>query len=467
VASETTRDALISKLNKRTVGYESYRNLLSGDGPLPQTARTDEYKRLMGLARVDIAQIIVESVSERLNVEGFRTDERSLDGDVELGKAWVQAGGPLESSLAFTESLSVGDGYLVLTMEDDRPVFAAESADRFVCTYEPGSRRKIQSALKLWHDTDENGNIVSYATVWDEAGATRWRSTGIILPGSSTWVQEESWENTLGRVPVVHLRNRPDLKTSTGRSELWGLDNDIDRINKLMADALLISEFSGFRIRTATGIDVEVDADGKPVQPFTVGPDRLLVSPNEQTKFDSLEETNIEPLLNAVKMAVTQVAALSRTPMFYLSGDLVNLSGDTLREMREQFRRKVQQRQAEFSGAMEEAGRMLAEATGGATPETLEVMWRDVEEVDRFQEAQAVAGLVAGGIIPAAQGQVDLGYSTIDRERMATELRAEQAQKLAQQRMQMDMEAAAAARASGQQDTTNNARRAGGNAQEG
>jgi hypothetical protein len=407
----------------------------------------------MGLARVDVSQVIVDSVSERLNVDGFRTDPRDLDGDSELGLAWQRARGPFESTMAFGESLEVGDGYVVLGLKDGMPVLSAESADNFTVRYVSGSRTELASALKVWSEETDTG-IVTYATLYEPDAVTTWMSDGSLdIPSYSVWKPVDAVDNPLGMVPAVHFRNRPLLSTQNGRSELWGLENDLERVNKLMADLMLMSEFSGFRVRFATGIDVELDENNQPKAPFVIGPDRLLVSPNENTKFGDLAETQIDSQIQAVKMAVTQVAAISRTPMFYLSGDLVNLSGDTLREMRERFRRKVEQRQMQFGLAVEQLGRMVAQVTG--TPaETLEPIWRDVDEVDRFEAAQAAATLTGAGVIPTSQAQIDLGYSTLDRERMENDLRAEQARKVAQERL-------AAQTAPTQQDTNPQPRAAG------
>jgi hypothetical protein len=236
----------------------------------------------------------------------------------------------------------------------------------------------------------------------------------------NAWVEMDRQPNPFGFIPVTHLRNRPKLDTPTkGRSELSGLENDLARINKFSADLMLLSEFSSFKVRYATGLAVNTDEAGNPIQPFSIGPDRLLLAEAPDAKFGTLDETSLDPMLNALKASMSQVAALSRTPLWYLSGDLVNLSGDSLRVMDSQHVTKVKQRQLELQEAFEQTMRMILRVEGSPLADgPVEVMWQDPTQRSFSELANGITQLSSVNVLPREQAWVELGYGPVERERM-------------------------------------------------
>lgn len=434
MAANDPRTELYDAVEARRRRNAFYRSLTEGAAPLPIAARdtrSTTFRRVLEWARIDLGAVVVDSTAERLGIEGFRTDPNSLEGDSEAWGVWSAAGGPLQSQLAIVDALTVGDSFLVGERTDDGlPVLSAESSDTFTVTYQPGSRSLITQAAKAWHEGDELEGA-DYLTVFDADAVRRYtRQAG------GAWKQYDESENPLGFIPVAHVRNRPKLSSKAGRSELAGLENDLARVNKLSADLLMLSEFSSYKVRYATGIEVEEDATGSPVKPFEIGPDRLLTSENDQAKFGTLDETSLDPTLSAVKTAVSQVAALSRTPLFYLTGDLVNLSGDALRAMDGQAVAKAKQRQLEFDEPFAESMRMLLRLGESALADgPVETMWTDPESRSYSELADGVTKLVGAGVTPLEQARIDMGYSSLERERMRSYAAQDAAMRRLEQRV--------------------------------
>lgn len=419
----TSAVARIGKMQERNL---LYRSMIDGTFALPFANRDDarytEFKRLLEWARIDIAGVIVDTTAERLTVEGFRTDPKSLEGDDAAWEVWDRVGGPLTSQLAIIDALSVGDSYLLIERDEDgMATMCGETSDSMIVVYKPGSRTVIDYAAKTWREVDAKGDPVTYCTMFDKDRVQRFMCRGE-LTENAKWEASPAEPNPLGFVPVAHIRNRPTLSKTYGRSELWGLTNDIGRVNKLSADLMLISEFSAFKVRYGTGIETDTDPiTGKEIAPFNIGPDRLLTSENDLAKFGSLEETPLSGHLETVKALLTQVAALSRTPLFYLTGDIVNVGEGGLRAMDMQAVAKAEQRQLELDAAFANAMRMLLKAEGSPLAEgTVQTMWRDPEKRSYAELADSVTKLTSGDdpVLPKEQAWIELGYSPTERERM-------------------------------------------------
>lgn len=425
-----------------------YRSMIDGTFALPfanrDDARYQEFKRLLQWARIDIASVIVETTAERLTVAGFRTDPKSLEGDDGAFELWDRVGGPLTSQLSIVDSLSVGDSFfLVERDEDGKATLSGETSDFMTAVYAPGSRTKIDYAAKSWVERDDKGDKVTYLKLISDTQVETFVKMG--EGDNGQWKSQGAEDNPFGFLPVTHLRNRPSLAKRYGRSELWGLENDIGRVNKLSADLMVLSEFSSFKVRFATGIEADTDASGTAVAPFNIGPDRLLTTPNDNAKFGTLEETSLDGILQAVKAMMGQVAALSRTPMFYLSGDIVNIGVEGLRAMDGQLVNKVLQRQLEMESAITDAERMLLRVEGSPLADgPLETIWADPRQRSFSELSDGISKLTSGPepVLPREQAWVELGYSPLQRERM----RSYATQDAARRRVQA-MSAPAAGRA--------------------
>ena len=89
-----------------------------------------------------------------------------------------------------------------------------------------------------------------------------------------------------------------------------------DAENKLMADALVTSEAYARPRRWATGLEIEEDGDGNPVDPFARG--RSLQSEDPETKFGQFDPARLDSYADMSATITQLVGAMTGLPAHYL-----------------------------------------------------------------------------------------------------------------------------------------------------
>src|SRR5690606_38050895 len=197
------------------------------------------------------------------------------------------------------------------------------------------------------------------------------------------WVQQ--WEevglvkNPSGEIPLIPLVNRPSvLKRPDGESELEDVYLTQDRINEMLFNRALAAWTTAYRQKWATGLEIPVDEDGNPVQPFEAAIDRLWVSEDERTRFGEFGATDLKPFIEAVEEDVQHIAVQTRTPRHYFVQQGQAPSGDAIKSAEAGLVAKVFEKQAYLGRGFAEAMR-LAKVMAGEPAPPLEVVWADPE----------------------------------------------------------------------------------------
>jgi hypothetical protein len=180
---------------------------------------------------------------------------------------------------------------------------------------------------------------------------------------------------------------------------------------------MLAGEFTAFRIKWATGIDIPTDDNGDPLMPFNVAMDRLWTSENPDAKFGTMEATDLKVYRDAIEQGVQQLAAITRTPPFMLLGNLTNLSAEALKATESGLVKKALQRQTTFGESWERLMSMALRASGdGRDASSMETIWRDPENVSESQHVDALTKLYTIGL-PAEAVWEEWGASPQQIER--------------------------------------------------
>jgi hypothetical protein len=143
-----------------------------------------------------------------------------------------------------------------------------------------------------------------------------------------------------GRVPVVELANRQRL-IKRPQSDLVDIAPLQDAHDKILADLIIAASFGAVPVRTATGLVYKTNAAGRPVNdagdeitPFDVRADRVWISPNDKTKFDTLEGSSLEGFIKARDTILATARSLSRVPLHYFDmGGTSGVSSETLKAL--------------------------------------------------------------------------------------------------------------------------------------
>ena len=372
--------------------------------------------------------LIVDSVEERLNIEGFRMGSTGEQADTEAWRIWQKNGLDLQSELAHREAMVTGAAYITVWAGDDpnTPNISVESSQQMIVAYEPGDRRKRVGAWKRWLDDD--GYI--YGTLYLPDQIIKYRSGGkynsydlkskdfsSLTTDRVQWILRPGVEaimpNPLGVVPVVELKNQPRI-LGDGRSEIEGIMNLQDAANKLIVDMLVSAEYSAFRQRWVTGLDIPTDNNGNPVEPFEAAVDRLWQTNSPDAKFGEFEQTDLGNYVSSIELLVQHVASQSRTPFHYflLNGGQAP-SGESIQSAEAGLISKARRRMRSFEEGWEEAMRiafLIKNDRERGEAYDAQVIWKDPAYRSQSALVDSLLKLDALGV-PRKQLWSDAGYT--------------------------------------------------------
>ncbi|MFC6090866.1 phage portal protein [Saccharothrix lopnurensis] len=199
-------------------------------------------------------------------------------------------------------------------------------------------------------------------------------------------------EHDIGLCPVVRYAAQLDTEgAATG--EVTPYIGNAKRIDKSTYDRMLTQHWNSWKVRTATGMakpDTEAEAN-KAALLLRQGD--LLASTDPNTRFGTLDETSLEPLIAAERSDIETLAAVSQTPSHELTGQLVNLSAEALAAARSGLRAKTFEYKVGFGESHVQTLRLSALIEGNdadAADVMARVTWQDTEVRSLAQAADAL-----------------------------------------------------------------------------
>jgi len=398
------------------------------EGKHPLLFASEKFRKAFGGLFRDFADnwcgIVIDAVEERLDVDGFRVGEEP-EADKDIWRIWQENALDAESQIAHTEALVAGEASVLVWPGKDpaTPEITIEHASQMIVAFEAGSRRKRAAALKCW--LDDSG--YAFTTLYLPTELYKYRSDQKIASGYGMsgirWVEREIdgepsvIPNPLGDVPVVPIINRPRL-LKPGSSEIRTVMPMQDAVNKELADLIIASEFTSFRQRYVTGMEMPRDPETKqPVEPFKPAADRLWWSEDPDAKFGEFGETNLENYVKVIEMLVQHIASQTRTPphYFYLSGQFP--SGEAIKSAETGLVAKARRKMRHFGDAWEEAMRLALKAAGKKVPDVIETVWGDPEPRTEGEHIDALLKQQSFGV-PNEVLWEKAGYTPTEIERM-------------------------------------------------
>jgi hypothetical protein len=407
------------QLDRQAFECAEYERYYEGDHPL--AFATAKFREAFGLLLEEFAdnwcEIVVDAPVERLAVVGFRFGEED-DGDDDAWGIWQRNNLDAESVIAHTEAGKCGKAYLLVDPNRGDPRITVEHASQVIVACDPSNRRRRLAALKRWVEDDGYW----YATVYLPTFVMNWRSSEPVKNARPQWVplDDISGSHTLGDVPVVPLENAPTLLKG-GRSDLKPAIPIQNAVNKLCDDMLVASEYGAFRQRVLTGVEIPRDpVTGEPLESVkvTAAISRMLTFENENAKVFDLPATDLQNFRTAIEMFVEHLAAQTHTPSHYISGKIVNASGDALKAAEAGLTAKCKRKILNFSDGWEEAMALALRATGRqVSAEDGEALWRDPETRSVGEVTDSLVKKRTLGV-PLETLWAEMGYTPAQIKRM-------------------------------------------------
>lgn len=363
---------------------------------------------------------VVEAMTERMHLMGVRP-RKATKVDATLRQWWEESGAAADAPLAFNTMATArrvfalvwddgsGDGVPEVTFEDPRQAIVA---------YEPGSRRKRRSALKMWRDDEyDYATLYTPKLVWKFQRARFGQSTNLELPPAiradlGAWqerrgLDDEAWpiENPLGVVPMVELQNRPKL-IGEPLSEIAGVISMQDAINAFWAYLFTAGDFAALPQRVILGAQLPkipvLNKDGqkigeKPIDLPEANIKRILNLEGPNAKIGQWDSANLEIFTGVIEKAVGHISNQTRTPLYYFATAIQNISGDTLKALDSGLVAKIGERLTTTEDPVLEIHRLMAlVADNKALADSIRggtAVWRDWEVRSEAQKVDALAKL--------------------------------------------------------------------------
>lgn len=420
--------------------YRLARAYYFGDHPMgfAQNRFRTVFGALFQTVADNLCPAVVDSITDRLNVTGFQSEETELNSPIS-SKAWELWGQNLMGQRAqeiHREALMTGDGYAIVWPDPvtQRPCVWPQLAHEMAVAYDPDRPGVVIRAAKLWLSDEDRklrltlyypDRIVRYQT---SASVSSYRPDSLMqerafepIPsifqagvGDGNLPVSGTIPNPYGVVPVFHFPNK--RYSSFGIGEL----NDVlplqDALNKSVADMIVAMEFSSFMQRWVTGLEVgEIDeATGKPKHPpFEAGVDKIFASPSEGTKFGQFAATDLGQFLEVQENLRAEIARVSGTPLHYLfitKGDFP--SGEAMKSAEARFTKKIVDRQQNFGTVWGELMKFCLRVDGSVTvpPDyKLEAQWEQATPYSEREQAESLLMKKALGV-PMWQLFKEMGY---------------------------------------------------------
>lgn len=423
---------MMPELDRRTRAHKTQESYYTGCCPLPraivQAKVTKAYRMLMPISEAPWGSLVVDSVTDRLEVSGIRSAPDQTQVDEAVWGVWQDNQMDAESKLAHSAALMSGRAFaLIQPVADASPEITLDGPDQMIVLYREGSRRQRLAALRRWMDDDEQ----VYATLYRPDGVFKFQKTdekrrgeGRFKIDSDDWWEPRGanladWQsgNPLKTVPVVELPVNRRLKPGSfgfARGEYEHCTPLIDRINLLTFLGLVVAFWQGFPIRAVVGQriawDFLVDDDGNAIMdttktppeqkktsrpPFTAMADEVAQFEDPNTKLTQFDAADRKLL--SVLEELDQLATITKTPRHYfpMSSGMSNLSADAIRASEGGLAAKV----VAHKGSLGEGWEEVLRVSGLALPDPVylspraSLVWQDHEARSMAERADAAIKL--------------------------------------------------------------------------
>lgn len=375
---------------------------------------------------VNWPRLVVDSIEERLDVEGFRFPGQA-EADDELWRIWQANDLDEQSQQGHLDALVMRRAYvLVGANEDDpsTPLVTVESALDMFAEFDPRTG-KVAAAVKRWIEDGDNNTKIDHAALYLPDVTVWWVKDG------TDWVEDPTYprdEHDLGVPPVEVLANRPRLKCRGGVSELQDVIPLSDAACKVATDMMVSAEYHATPRRVAFGFGEEdfVDESGRRVSAFSRIIGRMWATERNR-KDDGADviqfpEASLSNFHDTINQLARLVASLSGLPPHFLGFTTDNpASAEAIRSSEARLVKRAERKQRAWGSSWERVMRLVLRFRDGDWNDdarSLETLWRDASTPTIAQKADAAVKLYTAKIVPLRQTREDMGYTQVQIARM-------------------------------------------------
>ncbi len=208
--------------------------------------------------------------------------------------------------------------------------------------------------------------------------------------------------HNVGVCPVIRYTNLLDLDgNATG--EIAPIVPLLRRVDQDTFDRLMVQRYGAWKVRYAAGMAAPATpAEEKAAAAFLAMTD-MLMAEDHDTKFGTLDETQIKGFIEATDADLRVLAAVTQTPPHHLLGLSANLQAEALAAAEAGLQRKSDDFKLVNGTQHERLLRLVAWIIGDeetAKAPNIEIRWKDTESRSLVQAADALTKLAQGLGVP-------------------------------------------------------------------
>lgn len=409
---------LAKGIQDRRKRVEELQSWLNGTPPAPWEMKKESdraaYERLVKIASLNLAELIVSSTLYRVQVETVRTVQDSdPEGDSVVNGLLLSSDAASQFRQAIEWMLALSVSYLLV-----RPVDAdggvegritAEHPLEVNAAADPQDPSKNVAAIKLYRDDALDRDVLviyrqDYTrTAYKYGRSVIMRNTTPNL-GEFVWDEEEESaevpglvENSVPGVPVFTLLNR------FGVGEFEKHIPHMQRINHTILQQMILIALQSFKQRAVSGVPNADPNTGEPIDYdsiFTSDPGSLWIMPAAAKVWES-GQADINPIITSVSKDVERLAIAAQAPLYALSSDAAQQAAASAELMREGQIFKAEDLQKRLTPRFAAAVSHMLKVSGDeerSDRSQMRIVWAPTRRSSLLERAQAGQLATAAGM---------------------------------------------------------------------
>jgi len=358
------------------------------DRPYRPRETSDEYKAIEKNSKVPLLGLIVRIFGQGLELIDYTPGNADLHEA--LWGVWTANQMPSRQKRLWKSTFTGGAGYAQVLPGDPVPQIKLFSAKNMIAVYQ--DPEYDEWPMYAAEGTPASGTDFHFRVLDEEKVYT----LGMNAEGGSVeFITEEAHES--GVTPVVRFAGEVDTEGA--------VEGEVERLIPIQAaidqakfDLQMTQTFSSFKIRYATGMAApDNDADAERVK-LVLAQDRILLSENPESKFGTLDGTDLLGYIESGKASKQELATIAQVSPKAIVGAQANTANGAEAQAADEAStmRKLSDFETVFSPAVGQLFRLAgsqAGIEGSASDYSGRCTWRDSEIRSLAQIADAVAKL--------------------------------------------------------------------------
>ncbi len=373
---------------------------IRGDNAQPSKPlqATREYGELQDRSPTPWLGLVVTSVAQSLYAEGHRPRKGREDSKV-WKKLWQPNG--MDARQIAVHRGALGHGLAFVKAKEGTNQLSGEkvtslrgvSALRMAAFYQDLVLDEFPMFTIEAEPEKINGNLGWRVWLTDEEA--EYELVTADVEGKEKWTYITHTSHNAGVPPVVRFANNPDLEGNS-HSDIVPFIPLASRIDQDTFDRLIVQRFGSWKVRYIAGMAKPSSEEQARLQAIALRMEDLLISPDHETKFGTLDASDLEGYIKARDADIRDLAAVTQTPPHHLLGLSPNVSAEGLVEAQAGLMRKVDERKHLFGESWERVLRLGAHMSGMETEASdfeSQMLWKDTESRSLAQSADALGKL--------------------------------------------------------------------------